>query len=48
MTTREAIHHALYLALVEMRTEAHEIGNKKLFYLADLMHNIPLQLERVA
>jgi hypothetical protein len=48
MESRERIYRLLYLAFVEMRVEAHEIQNSKLFHLADLLHNIPLQLERVA
>ncbi|MDQ3821250.1 MAG: hypothetical protein M3362_26720, partial [Acidobacteriota bacterium] len=38
----------LYLALLELRQEAYANGNKKIFHLADLFHNIPLQLERVS
>ncbi len=45
--SRETIHHLLYMALIEMRMEAYETENKKIFHLADLFHNIPLQLERV-
>jgi hypothetical protein len=48
MTSRELLHRLLYLALVEMRTEAYEVRNKKVFHLADLLHTLPLQLERVA
>ncbi|HEY0097931.1 MAG TPA: hypothetical protein VGB76_03155 [Pyrinomonadaceae bacterium] len=48
MKPREAIHQALYLALVEIRAEAYTAENNKIFHLADLFHNIPLQLERVS
>jgi hypothetical protein len=45
---RERIYRLLYLALVDMRVEAYEAQNSTLFHLADLFHNIPLQMERVA
>lgn len=48
MEAREALHRLLYTALVEMRVEAHEQQNQMIFHLADLFHNVPLQLERVA
>lgn len=47
MNSRESLHRLLYLALIEIRTEAHELGNKKIFHLADLFHNVPLRLENV-
>lgn len=48
MTPREIIHRLLYLALIEIRMAAHESEPKKIFHLADLFHNIPLQLEITA
>ncbi len=33
----------LHIALLEIRIEAHE-SHKKIFHLADLFHNIPLQI----
>jgi hypothetical protein len=47
MTKREIIYRLLYLALIEIRTEAYDIKNSKIFHLSDLLHNIPLKLERV-
>jgi hypothetical protein len=48
MDSRELSHRLLYLALVEMRVEAHNMNNPKAFHIADLFHNIPLQLEKAA
>jgi hypothetical protein len=48
MNQRELCHRLLYLALIELRAEAHEIKNSKVFHIADLFHNIPLQLEKAA
>jgi hypothetical protein len=48
MSTREVLHRLLYLALIEIRTEAYDHQNKKIFHLADLFHTIPLQLEGAA
>jgi hypothetical protein len=48
MDSRELCHRLLYLALVEMRVEAHNMKNNKVFHIADLFHNIPLQLEQAA
>ena len=36
--------YLLYITLVEIRSESYSIGNKKLFWLSDLIHNIPMQL----
>jgi hypothetical protein len=48
MDSRELVSRLLYLALIEIRAEAHALQNPKVFHLADLFHNVPLQLERVA
>jgi len=48
MEARELIYRLLYYALLEIRVEAHEIQNGKIFHLADLFHNIPLQLDKVS
>ena len=47
MTTKSLLHRLLYAALIEIRTEGHDMQNKTVFVLADLVHNIPLQLDRV-
>lgn len=46
MDARELLYRLMYQALVEMREEGHTIQNKKVFYLADLVHTLPLQLEQ--
>lgn len=48
MDEREKVHRLLYRALLEMRLEAHDVQNRKIFHSADLFHNIPLHLERAA
>jgi hypothetical protein len=48
MNQRELCHRLFYSALIELRAEAHEIKNSKVFHIADLFHNIPLQLEKAA
>jgi hypothetical protein len=48
MTAMEQVHQLLHLALLEVRVAAHEGSPKKCFHLADLFHNVPLQLQRVA
>ena len=48
MTAIEQVHHSLHLALLEIRVAAEEGSSKKCFHLADLFHNVPLQLQRVA
>ena len=46
--SRELISRLLYHALVDIRMDAYANHNSKVFHLADLFHNIPLQMERVA
>ncbi|NJL33331.1 MAG: hypothetical protein HC893_05065 [Chloroflexaceae bacterium] len=46
MQSRELLHRLIYRALIEIREEAYRIQNKKLFHISDLIHNLPLQLER--
>ena len=48
MTAMEQVHQSLHLALLEIRVGALEESSKKCFHLADLFHNVPLQLQRVA
>ena len=47
MEIREQVFRLMYIAFVEMRVEAYEKQNAKIFYIADIFHNVPLQLERV-
>lgn len=37
----------MYVAFLEMRVEAYEKQNAKIFHIADIFHTVPLQLERV-
>ncbi|AYB29337.1 hypothetical protein [Chryseolinea soli] len=41
---KELLYKLLYQVLIEIREEAHLKENKKIFYLSDLVHNVPLQL----
>ena len=41
------LQYLLYITLVEFRADAYEAGNKRQFWLADLLHNIPLKLNSV-
>jgi len=47
MDSKTLINKLLYSILVEIRTEAYEAKNAKIFHLADISHNIPLQLNNV-
>ncbi len=47
-TALETIHRLLYRALVEIRAQGHEQKNKLVFHLADLFHNIVLEMENAA
>jgi hypothetical protein len=44
--TRHLNLRLLYDALLEIRAEGHALNNERIFRLADLFHNVPLQLER--
>jgi hypothetical protein len=48
MDDRTLIYKLLYQAFVDIRAAAYESkSNKAIFKIADIFHNIPLQLERV-
>ncbi|HEY7093919.1 MAG TPA: hypothetical protein VH393_12105 [Ktedonobacterales bacterium] len=47
MDTRALLYRLLYDGLIEMRHEAHEGRTEGVFRLADLFHNLPMQLERM-
>lgn len=47
MTSKELIFQVMARALLDMRIEAYEIKNSRIFHLADLMHNLPRKLNRV-
>lgn len=44
MTSKTIIYKLLYYILLDIRIEAHETKNEKIFHLADLFHNTPLRL----
>ncbi len=48
MNSKTVIHALIYYALIEIRMEAHHIQNNKIFHLADLLHNVPLALDRAS
>ncbi|HEV3260940.1 MAG TPA: hypothetical protein VG013_29075 [Gemmataceae bacterium] len=44
----ELVHRLLFRALIEIRAQGHEQNNKLVFHLADLFHNIVLDMEAAA
>lgn len=48
MTAEQLVHRLLFQALLEMRSESHESGNKVVFHLADLFHNPSIMMEKAA
>jgi hypothetical protein len=45
--TKPQIYDLLHRALIDLRAEGHTTENHLVFLLADLFHNVPLQLDRV-
>ena len=45
-SARHTVHQLLFRALLEIRSQGHEEKNKVVFHLADLFHNIVLEMER--
>jgi len=43
-----AVHRILFQALLEIREQGHEQKNKLVFHLADLFHNVVLEMETAA
>lgn len=46
-STKDLLYRLLYAALIEIRMDGYETNNRLVYLLADLVHNIPMQLERV-
>ena len=44
----EIVHRLLFRALIEMRAQGDEQKNKLVFHLADLFHNVVLEMENAA
>jgi hypothetical protein len=42
------VHRLLFRALLEMRSRGHEQKDKVVFHLADLFHNVVLEMENAA
>lgn len=47
-TALELVHRLLFRALIEIRAQGHEHKNKLVFHLADLFHNVVLDMEAAA
>ena len=45
MEDKEKLLRIIHLAFLEIREEAHEIENKKIFFISNLLHNLPLLLK---
>ena len=41
---KATFYRLLYQTLIEIRERAHEIEDKKIFALSDMMHNLPMML----
>ena len=44
MNSSDKLHRLLHIALIEIREQGRAEENKVVFRLADLLHNVPLQL----
>ena len=44
----KTVHRLLFRALLELRSQGHEQKNKVVFHLADLFHNVVLEMENAA
>ena len=47
-TALELVHRLLFRALIEIRAQGHEQKNQLVFHLADLFHNLVLDMEAAA
>jgi hypothetical protein len=47
-TALELVHRLLFRARIEIRAQGHEQNNRLVFHLADLFHNIVLDMEAAA
>jgi hypothetical protein len=48
MNSMHIAYRLLFQAVLEIRDESRGIGNKPIYHLADLFHNVVLQLENAA
>lgn len=47
-TAAATVHQLLFRAMLEIRSEGYEHKNKVVFHLADLFHNVVLEMENAA
>jgi hypothetical protein len=47
MSASRTVHRLLFQALLEIRNRGYSTGDKAVYHLADLFHNVALQLEAV-
>ncbi len=45
--TRRVLHRLLYDALIEIRAKGNASNDKAVFSLADLFHNVPMDLDKL-
>lgn len=45
MIEQKILYRLIYESLLQVRAEANEIKNKKIYWITNLIHNLPLQLE---
>lgn len=48
MNASKIVHRLLFQAILEIRNQSYSTGDKAIYHLADLFHNVALQLEAVA
>ncbi len=48
MDTTDKVHHLLYFALINIRSESYEKGDKVSYHLADLFHNAVILMGKAA
>ena len=44
MDKKKFLYELLYTVLIHIREEAHNENSKKIFWLSDLIHNLPLKM----
>lgn len=44
MFEKKFLAYILYITLIEIRAQAHEKGDNRLYWLSDLLHNVPFSL----
>lgn len=44
MFEKKFLAYLLYITLIEIREQSHEKGDNRLYWLSDLLHNVPFSL----